>query len=92
MSSQPTLTTTELRDLVHRELATILEKTPADIADDVPFTALGADSLALIELVEALEAELATYSEGFHIDDEDLGDLLTVNDAVAYVANKLGLS
>jgi len=49
----------------------------------------GADSLALIELVEALEEALATYSAGFHIDDEDLEGLLSVRDAVNYVADKL---
>ena len=42
-------------------------------------------SLALIELVEALEEELAERSVGFHIDDEDLEDLKTVRDAVDYV-------
>ena len=36
---------------------------------------LGADSLALIELVEALEEELGERTVGFAIDDEDLGDL-----------------
>ena len=41
--------------LVKEQLAEILETTPDDIAEDVPFTDLGADSLALIELVEDLE-------------------------------------
>lgn len=50
---------------------------------------MGADSLALIELVEALEENLATYAQGFHIDDEDLEGLSTVRDAVNYVALKL---
>ena len=48
-----------------------------------------ADSLALIELVEALEEELRKESPGFHIDDEDLQDLRTVRDAVDYVQAKL---
>jgi acyl carrier protein len=43
----------------------------------------------LIELVEALEENLATYSAGFHIDDEDLESLTSVRDAVDYVAAKL---
>ena len=46
---------------------------------------LDADSLALIELVEALEEELGERTVGFSIDDEDLGDLHTVRDAVDYV-------
>lgn len=75
--------------IVRDQLAEILEKSPADIAQDVPFTEMGADSLALIELVEALEENLATYSAGFHIDDEDLEGLVCVRDAVDYVATKL---
>ena len=46
---------------------------------------LDADSLALIELVEALEEELSERTIGFRIDDEDLADLKTVRDAVDYV-------
>lgn len=75
--------------LVREQLAEILEKSPDDIVEDVPFSDLGADSLALIELVEALEEHLATYSAGFHIDDEDLEGLTSVRDAVDYVAAKL---
>jgi acyl carrier protein len=45
--------------------------------------------LALIELVEALEENLASYEAGFHIDDEDLEGLTSVRDAVNYVALKL---
>ncbi|MGA7833986.1 MAG: acyl carrier protein [Acidimicrobiales bacterium] len=76
-------------ELVRDELAEILEKSPGDITEDVSFEDLGADSLALIELVEALEESLATYAAGFHIDDEDLEGLVSVRDAVDYVAVKL---
>jgi acyl carrier protein len=75
--------------LVRDQLAEILEKSPSDIAEDVSFVDLGADSLALIELVEALEESLSTYAAGFHIDDEDLEGLTSVRDAVDYVAVKL---
>lgn len=75
--------------IVRDQLAEILEKTPDEILEDVPFTDLGADSLALIELVEALEENLAAYVAGFHIDDEDLENLLSVRDAVDYVSAKL---
>ncbi len=76
-------------ELVRDELAEILEKSPSEIAEDESFEDLGADSLALIELVEALEESLATYAAGFHIDDEDLEGLVSVRDAVDYVAVKL---
>jgi len=57
----------------------------ASFADD-----LDADSLALIELVEALEEELSERSAGFRIEDDDLEDLTTVRDAVDYVVSRLG--
>jgi acyl carrier protein len=82
----------KISSLVRGQLAEILEKTPDEITEDVPFTDLGADSLALIELVEALEESLSTYSAGFHIDDEDLESLTSVREAVDYVAAKLKVS
>ena len=51
---------------------------------------LEADSLALIELVEALEEELGERTVGFRIEDEDLQDLKSVRDAVDYVESKVG--
>ena len=75
--------------IVRDQLAEILEKSPEEINEDAVFSDLGADSLALIELVEALEEVLGAYSAGFHIDDEDLEGLLSVRDAVNYVADKL---
>jgi acyl carrier protein len=51
---------------------------------------LEADSLALIELVEALEEELGERTVGFTVDDEDLADLKTVGEAVDYVVARLG--
>lgn len=78
--------------LVKNELAEILETEPSNIAEDMPFADLGADSLALIELVEALEENLESQSHGFHFDDDDLEGLVSVRDAVDYVAAKLNLS
>jgi acyl carrier protein len=75
--------------IIRDQLEEILEKSPDEISEDIPFTDQGADSLALIELVEALEESMSTYSAGFHIDDEDLEGLLSVRDAVNYVADKL---
>ena len=51
---------------------------------------LEADSLALIELVEALEQDLGERTVGFAVDDDGLVDLLTVGDAVDYVVARLG--
>ena len=77
-------------ELIRDRLADILEIDPSDIAEGASFAEdLSADSLALIELVEALEEELRGRSGGFRIDDEDLEDLRTVRDAVDYVVAKL---
>ena len=78
-------------ELVRDRLADILEMEPSTITEQASFGEdLDADSLALIELVEALEEELGERTVGFHLDDEDLEDLKTVSDAVDYVVAKLG--
>jgi acyl carrier protein len=77
--------------LVKDRLADILEIDPASINEGHSFRDdLDADSLALIELVEAIEEELSERATGFRIDDDDLEDLKTVRDAVDYVVARLG--
>jgi len=77
-------------ELIRDLLADILEIDPAGISESSSFAEdLNADSLALIELVEALEEELGERSVGFRIDDEDLEELRSVRDAVDYVHTKL---
>ena len=76
----------EIFEIVRDRLSDILEIEPTSIAEGQSFVDdLDADSLALIELVEALEEELSGRIEGFRIEDEDLEDLKTVRDAVDYV-------
>ncbi len=80
----------DVLELVRDRLADILEVEPSSIGEGDSFADdLDADSLALIELVEALEEELAERSVGFRIEDEDLQDLRSVRDAVDYVTAKL---
>ncbi len=77
-------------EIVRANLADILEIDPSTISEGQSFVDdLDADSLALIELVEALEEELGERSVGFRIEDEDLVDLKTVRDAVDYVYAKV---
>lgn len=79
--------------VLRERLAEILEIDEESITLDSSFTSdLEADSLALIELVEALEEEFGERTVGFSIDDEDLADLHTVRDAVDYVVARLGES
>jgi acyl carrier protein len=76
--------------IVRDQLSEILEIDPSAISEGQSFVDdLDADSLALIELVEALEEELADVVPNFRIDDEDLQDLKTVRDAVDYVFGRI---
>ena len=79
----------EILRIVRDSLADILEIEPSSISEGQSFVDdLDADSLALIELVEALEEELSDRTVGFRIEDEDLEDLKTVRDAVDYVLER----
>ncbi len=86
------LTRDEILDTVRDRLADILETDPSGIAEGNSFVDdLEADSLALIELVEALEEAFSMRIADFRVEDEDLEDLKTVRDAVDYVASRAGL-
>lgn len=90
-TQQAPLDRAAIEALIADRLAEILEIEPSLIQPDKRFIAdLGADSLALIELVEILEDELGERTVGFRIDDDDLEDLETVRDAVDYVLTRLG--
>ncbi len=77
----------ELERIVREQLSEILEVdleavTPvANLRDD-----LDADDYALLELVEAVEAELGERMVGLAIDDEDVAEWRTVRDAIDCVA------
>jgi len=88
MTDSP-LTRDAVAELVKTQLAEILEKSPSEIDLALSFADLGADSLALIELVEAIEEQLTPLVSEFHINDEDLEGLTTVQEAVDYVSAKL---
>jgi len=88
---QPPMSRNEIFELIRDRLADILEIEPDQIREGDSFADdLEADSLALIELVEALEEELGERTVGFRIEDEDLQDLKSVRDAVDYVDGKVG--
>ena len=81
----------EVFRIIRERLADILEIDESRITMEASFTEdLSADSLALIELVEAIEQELEDRAEGFRIEDEDLAELRTVRDAVDYVVDRVG--
>jgi acyl carrier protein len=77
-------------NLIRERLADILEIKPSDVGEGDSFVDdLDADSLALIELVEALEEEIGERTVGFRIADEDIEDLKTVRDAVDYIYSRI---
>jgi len=65
----------------------IAEKLNVDISDVVPEAALiddlGADSLAIVELIMTMEEEF-----DIEVPDEDVEKLATVKDAIAYIKEK----
>lgn len=63
----------------------VLELAPEQVVPEARFAEeLGADSLDLVELVEAIEVEFAV-----RIADEELADITTVGEAYEVVAGKL---
>jgi acyl carrier protein len=87
------LTRARIYEAIRKQLADILEIDENQISETSSFVDdLNADSLALIELVEAIESEFSRGEHTFRIEDEDLEDLRTVRDAVDYVADVLGVA
>ena len=71
-----------MRELVAEQFA----MEPSEVTMDTSFEEdLGADSVDLVELVMAMEEEF----EVGEIQEEELGTLKTVGDAVNYIAGKL---
>lgn len=75
--------TTQLAEILEIDASTISEN--QSFADD-----LGADSIALIELVDSLEQEFSKTLPDFQFDDDDLVNLRTVADAVDYIVRAHG--
>ncbi|AFK21543.1 acyl carrier protein (plasmid) [Haloferax mediterranei ATCC 33500] len=76
----------ETQDIANRVENIIAERLRVDsdaFDDETPFDGetLDADSLDLVEIAEAIEADI-----GVHIPDEDLEGLETVGEFVTYVA------
>lgn len=85
------ITRDDVLGIIRNRLAEILEIEPTEIGEGDSFQDdLDADSLALIELVEAIEEELGERNIEMRIEDDDLEDLKTVRDAVDYVVGRLG--
>jgi acyl carrier protein len=87
------LEASEVERLVTERLAEVLGvdddvvRLDARLVDD-----LDCDDYTLIDLVEALEADLGEREVGLRVDDDELAELVTVRDAVDCVLGHLGLS
>jgi acyl carrier protein len=73
-------------DRVKKVTVEELDVKPEDVTEESSFTDdLGADSLDVVELVMAFEDEF-----GIDIPDEEVGEIKTVGNAVAYISKKVG--
>jgi acyl carrier protein len=77
--------------MVRDAIVLVLEVDPETVTRETRLVDdLGADSLALVEIVEIVEEQLiAAGHPRFHIDDEDLESLTTVGAAVSYALARL---
>ncbi len=76
--------------IVREQLAEILEVDLDSVTLDSRLREdLDADDYALIDLVEAVEAEIGERTIGLSLDDDDLSELRTVRDAVDCVVARL---
>src|SRR3954447_15199743 len=76
--------------VVRDAVATVLERDPSSVTWDSQFAELRADSLALVEVAEIVEEQLAPYAaEEFRIPDDELEQLRTVGEAVTLALARL---
>jgi acyl carrier protein len=89
-SHRPPIDRDEVARILCERLAEILELDPDVVALDARLREdLDVDDYALIDLAEAVEAELGERSIGLHIDDDDLAELVTVRDVLDCVCAQL---
>jgi len=75
----------DIFDRVKKVTVEELDVKPEDVTEESSFTDdLGADSLDVVELVMAFEDEF-----GIDIPDEEVGEIKTVGNAVAYISKKV---
>ncbi|MDP7674605.1 MAG: acyl carrier protein [Dehalococcoidia bacterium] len=75
-------------DRVREITADKLSKDISEVSAESSFTAdLDADSLDVVELIMAIEEEFGTDDTPLEISDEDAEGIMTVQDAVNYLAD-----
>jgi len=80
----------EVARIVCEQLSEILDVDPDNVVLDARLREdLDVDDYALLDLVDAVEAELGERSIGLRIDDDELAELVTVRDAVDCVVARI---
>ena len=75
-------------DRIREIAADKLSKDISEVTAESSFTAdLDADSLDVVELIMAIEEEFGTDDSPLEISDEDAEGIMTVQDAVNYLAD-----
>lgn len=75
---------TDLNGTLEGIVADRLRVEPAEFDDTTTFDDLEAESLDMVEIAEAIEADV-----GVHIPDEDLAEIDTVADLKSYVTERV---
>ncbi len=80
----------EVHAIVIEQLAEVLGRDPDDLTPETRLRDdLDADDFALIDAFDAIEGELGERSVGFRLDDDELLEIVTVQDAVDCVLGRL---
>ena len=83
-------TTDDLLDAVRGAVAVVLDVEPASLTPSTRLREdLHADSLALVEIAERLERDVAARAPGFSVADDELDAVSTVADAVELAVRRL---
>jgi acyl carrier protein len=80
------LSADDLLAVVTDVLAVVCGVDAATLSAKTELEAIGADSLARVELADELEERLTSYVPGLHIPDDDLGAFRTAADVRDYLA------
>jgi len=83
------LTPGDLLAVVTDVLAVVCGIAADSVSATTELAAIGADSLARVEMAEQLEERLTVYVPGLHIPDDDLAAFRTVGDVRDYLGARL---
>ena len=83
------MTADDVLAVVTDVLAVVCGVDAATLSAQTDLQAIGADSLARVELAEELEERLTTHIAGLHIPDDDLGAFRTAGEVRDYLLARL---